>query len=467
MFYNYDDEYTSDENSEELKSEKSGFISDGYYEPWEDHASLDDTFSPNYHDTASLRFAQPRYAEPKPEKKSGGFGKFMRAVCLVVACGLVSGLTASVVTEKKLEKADLTVKNEVILGPVSSDTDEETERIYVPSSDGQMAPEAIYELACKQVVGIQISATGYNIFGQKTTTTPVVGSGFIVSSDGYIVTNFHVIESYVVHGPSKGYSLSVIVNDGSAYDAEIIGYDNTNDIAVLKIGANNLTPVTIGNMSGMNVGSTVYAVGNPLGELEYTMTDGIISALDRVISTEVSTSINVFQFNAAVNSGNSGGPVYNANGEVIGVVDAKYKASGVEGLGFAIPIDDAMNIIKDLIEHGYVTGKAYLGIYARTVSSSVAMFYGLTEGAFVDSVAPGAAADKAGILPGDIITAVGDDAVLSKEDLQAAKSAYSAGDTAEFTINRNGETLKVTVTFDEQPADVGNYILGDNMGAIN
>ncbi len=468
MFYNYDDEYTSEDNQPEDKKKRNyNRISDGYYEPWENQESLNDMYSPNYHDTASLRFTQVSHQEPKQEKRSGGAGGFFKALCLVIVCGLVSGITASVVTEKKLADFDYPEKTEVILGAASQEltAPEKTESASLP--EDMMSPSAIYGLACKQAVGIQVSSTGYNIFGQETTTIPVAGSGFIVSSDGYIVTNYHVIESYIMHGPSRGYSLSVILYDGSSYDADITGFDDSNDLAVLKIEASELSPVTIGKMSEMSVGSTVYAVGNPLGELDYTMTDGIISALDRVISTEVSTSINVFQFNAAVNSGNSGGPVYNSRGEVIGVVDAKYKASGVEGLGFAIPIDDAMNIIKDIIEYGYVTGKAYLGVYVRTVSSTIAMFYNLTEGAFVDSVTKDCAAYNAGIRPGDIIIAVGDDEIKSKEDLQAAKSAYSAGDTAEITINRGGETITLTVTFDEQPADTGGYAFEDNMGAIN
>jgi len=302
-------------------------------------------------------------------------------------------------------------------------------------------------------VGIQLAANGTNIFGQQTINEAVIGSGFVISEDGYIITNYHVAEPYLVYGAPGGYVLRVVLYDGTTYDATVIGYEEQNDIAVLKINASGLNPVTIGDMTDVKVGNDVYVIGNPLGELTYTMTTGSVSALDRVITTEVSSSINVFQIDAAVNSGNSGGPVYNNRGEVIGIVDAKYSASGVEGLGFAIPIDDAMNIITDLIEHGYVTGKAYFGITVRTVDSMTAQYFNMHEGVFINSVEAGSCAEKAGLKAGDIIIKLGDDVVRSTEDLQAAKNAYSAGDTVPVTIFRSGEELVLNVTFDEQPAN--------------
>ena len=206
------------------------------------------------------------------------------------------------------------------------------------------------------MVGISTTVTGYNMFGQLTSNA-VTGTGFILSEDGYILTNNHVVEDAV----STGSTVTVKLHDGSEYPAAIVGTEgNTNDIAVLKIDAEGLSPVTLGDSDKMQVGENIYVVGNPLGELTYTMTAGIISALDREIAADRNTTLNMFQLDAAVNSGNSGGPVFNDRGQVIGVVTAKYNSSGVEGLGFAIPINDAVSIAEDLIN------QAYLGITVTT-----------------------------------------------------------------------------------------------------
>jgi len=202
------------------------------------------------------------------------------------------------------------------------------------------------------------------------------------------------------------------------------------------------------------VGDTVYAVGNPLGELAYTMTRGMISALDRDITTQDSTTresktVNMFQFDAAVNSGNSGGPVYNEYGEVIGVVTAKYSNAGVEGLGFGIPINDAVDIANELIEHGYVSGKAYMGISVQTVSSEVARYYNMVEGAYVYTVDSMSCAAKAGLQMGDIITAIDGKEIKTSSDLVSAKKKYKAGDTAKLTVYRGGKYLELSITFDE------------------
>lgn len=431
-----------------------------YYEPAREPEctepyNIDNIYSPNYHSTAAYGYSSVNFEKQKKEKKpmSSGTKSFIRAVCLVLVCAIASGASAAVVTAKKLENAEYTIQNQVVLGASRGENEENADDPAVVPTGDILTGDEIYTLACQQAVGIQVTSTGTNIFGQTTTSPAVVGTGFIISSDGYIVTNYHVVESVVLYGSSRDYSLSVVMNDGTTYPVQIVGYEEENDLAVLKIDATGLNAVTIGNMSSTKVGETVYAVGNPLGELTYSMTSGIISATDRVISTEASISINVFQFDAAVNSGNSGGPVYNTKGEVIGIVDAKYQATGVEGLGFAIPIDDAMNIISDLIEHGYVTGKAYMGIYVRTVSSTVAMYYNMAEGAFIDSMDENGCAARAGLKPGDIITGLGSDEIKSSEDLKAAKSAYSAGDATTVTVYRGGETLTFEITFDEEPAN--------------
>ena len=209
--------------------------------------------------------------------------------------------------------------------------------------------------------------------------------------------------------------------------------------------------MTLGNSEGMRVGDTIYAVGNPLGELEFSMTTGHVSAKDRRIVTDSSgESISMFQIDAPVNSGNSGGPVYNARGEVVGIVTAKYKSSGVEGIGFAIPINDAAAIAQDLLTSGYVTGKAHLGVVANTKYNEMyAQYYGWPVGAYVDSVEKGGCAEKAGIEAGDIITRVGDYQVRRYDDLRSAIRRYSAGETVEVDVYRADASRTVSVTFDE------------------
>jgi serine protease Do len=282
--------------------------------------------------------------------------------------------------------------------------------------------------------------TTTNVFGQQVSGT-VSGTGFIITSDGYILTNNHVIaEAY-----NGGHDITVILSDGTTYKAEIVGFEDDNDIAVLKIDAKGLDAVTIGDSDKMEVGEDIYAVGNPLGELTYTITSGIVSALGRSITGNDGTNINMFQIDAAVNSGNSGGPVYNSSGEVIGVVTAKYSQAGVEGLGFAVPINDAAEIATELMENGYVTGKAYMGVSVTTVSEQMAEYYGWVVGAYVRSVDSGSCAEKAGLKAGDIITKLGDTETVTAADLIAAKKEYKAGDTAELTVYRSGEYEKLSI----------------------
>jgi len=317
--------------------------------------------------------------------------------------------------------------------------------------EGGMHPADIYDLACGQVVGISTEITYTNYFGM-TSSNAVTGSGFILTADGYILTNYHVIE----YAASGGYEVSVMLYDGTEYTAEIVGYeDGESDIAVLKIDAQGLSPAALGDSNEMRVGDTVYAVGNPLGELHYTMTRGMVSALDREISTQDSRTreiktVNMFQIDAAVNSGNSGGPVYDSSGRVIGVVTAKYSDSGVEGLGFAIPIADAMDIANDLITQGYVSGKPSMGVYVDTIGSATAQYYRLVEGAYVYAIEPGSCAEKAGLELGDIITAVDETEIRGSSDLRMAKKDYRAGDSAVLTVYREGQYLEIGIVFDEE-----------------
>ena len=305
----------------------------------------------------------------------------------------------------------------------------------------------IYELACKQTVAIKTEYNTVNLFG-VTTPKAVSGSGFIISDDGYILTNYHVIES----AARDDSSVSVLFHDGSSYEASVAGVEQENDLALLKIDGEGLTAAAIGDSDTISVGEPVFAVGNPLGELSFSQTSGTVSALNRDIDATIegqSYSVNMFQIDAAINSGNSGGPVYNSHGEVIGVVTAKYYSSGIEGIGFAIPINDAMRIANELKLHGYVTGKPDLGAETTDVTSGMAAYYGIAEGAYVDSVTPSGSADRAGLAQGDVITAIDSKNVTCQHDLEETLKAYRAGDTAELTVIRNGNTVKLSIIFDE------------------
>ena len=276
------------------------------------------------------------------------------------------------------------------------------------------------------------------------------------------MTNYHVIE----YAAQYGYELKVLLHNGDEYTAQIVGYYEDNDIAVIKIDATGLSPVTFGNSDTMVVGETVYCVGNPLGELDFSMTSGIISAFDRIITTDESISVNMFQFDAAVNSGNSGGPVYDSNGNVLGVVTAKYSDDGVEGLGFAIPINDAVEIASDLIAYGSVS-EAYLGITVSDAADDAAK-YGSPLGAYIETIESGLAAERAGLKVGDIITAIDGTTISSVNELKVQLKHYGGGDTAVITVYRTGDhsSYDIEVTLDDK-AEVTAANMESNIGEQN
>jgi len=406
----------------------------------------------------------PRYYTPpeKPQReqkppREGKGGGILKIICLCLICALVGGIAGGAVVSGKfsarLEALEAEAAEEEV-GVIGAAQDAQTTEIV--GSTGSLPASLVYENACSHVVGITTEVTYTNFFGMSSSSA-VSGSGFIVSEDGYILTNYHVIE-YAHKGNS---TVDVILHDGTRYDAAIIGAEEDNDVAVLKIEANDLKPAVFGDSDSLLVGDKVYAVGNPLGELEFSMTTGNVSALDRLISTEENSgAINMFQIDAAVNSGNSGGPVYNDKGEVVGIVTAKYSETGVEGLGFAIPINDASKIANDLITKGYVTGKAYLGVTVDTSYNSMySQYWGLPMGAFIDAVEPGSCAEAAGIRSGDIVTKVGDYPIESYNDLKQAVKSFSAGDSTEIVVSRGDKVTRenqdvvLTVVFDEAQPD--------------
>lgn len=299
--------------------------------------------------------------------------------------------------------------------------------------------EKVASSAANSVVEIKTEAVTKSQYMQDMVTEGA-GSGVIVSADGYIVTNNHVI-----NGASK---ITVTTKDEKSYEATLVGTDSESDVALLKISASNLQPVVMGNSEGIVVGQQAIAIGNPLGELGGTVTDGIISALNREITIDGET-MNLLQTDTAINPGNSGGGLFNASGELIGLVVAKSSGTGVEGLGFAIPVNEVKSVVEALMSDGYVKGRASLGVTLVDVDSAeTAMQYRVNStGVYIRQVTSGGPAANAGLQSGDRIVSVDGTAVSSAADVKQAIRSHSVGDTIEVKVSRNGseQTMKVTL----------------------
>jgi serine protease Do len=354
----------------------------------------------------------------------------------------------------------------------SKKSDSSQSWIQLASTNGSMSVADIVKKVTPSVVGVQSTFSssngsnnnpmngyggffGYGSQGNNGSQGMTgVGTGIIMSKDGYIVTNAHVIYDDE-YGYGEASSVQIQMSDEeTTYDARIVAYDKEADIAVLKIDADNLTPAEFGDSSSCEVGEMVVAIGNPLGlQFQNTVTCGIISALDRKVTINDNT-MTLIQTDTAINNGNSGGPLINSSGQVIGINSAKMSStySGeatVEGIGFAIPMSEAKSIVDDLINYGYVTGRPQLGISCQDVTEAVSQAYNIPVGAYIFSVTAGGAADQAGLQPGDVITGIQDQTISTTEELNAVKNQYKAGDTITLTYVRAGETKKVDVTLAE------------------
>ena len=302
---------------------------------------------------------------------------------------------------------------------------------------------SVVEIAQKvgpTVVGINTKVQMQSFFGIPTMQDGS-GSGIIISADGYVVTNNHVIE-----GASE---ITVLLSDGKEYPAKLIGGDARTDLAVLKIEGQNFPYAILGNSSELQVGELAVAIGNPLGnELAGSVTGGYISALNRSITVD-DQRFNLIQTDAAINPGNSGGALVNNYGEVIGINSVKMSASGVEGIGFAIPIDEAKPIIEDLKHGGYVKGRPVIGIAGRNVTKQDSQYYGIPVGIYVLELTPYSAAEKAGIKTSDVITEIDGVKVETIDELNAEKEKHKAGDRVTLTVIRGEDTLKIKLTLQE------------------
>ena len=387
---------------------------------------------------------EPQAAASKPPKKrrkhSGGrIARGAVALVLAAAMGFAGGFVGARVGN---------AGNKVVIQQVERTDSSAASGTAVAS--GGMTTSQVSEMVSPSVVVItteQVVYSQWSWYGQNQVESGA-GSGVIISSDGYILTCAHVVS-----GASQ---ITVTIGD-TDYTATVVGEDDTSDVAVLKIDATGLTPATVGDSDSLSVGDSVLAVGNPLGELGGTVTSGIVSALNRSVTIQGSSSTNtmsLIQMDASVSPGNSGGGLFNMNGELIGLVNAKSSSSDAEGLGFAIPINDAIQVAQDLLENGYVSGRPYMGItyIAVTDAQTAAQLNVNAYGVYVVDVVQGGPADKAGLKAGDRIVSIDGTEIAQKDDLGTLMQQHTAGDTLSITVARDGQMQTVSLTLGEKNA---------------
>ena len=409
-------------------------------------------------------------SEPAKGKKSGGMGKMLAIALCCSLLGGAAGAGGTILAVRSMNNsapASTAVQTErtapsssesstpaskssgttTIFNGTHSDSssDSTTEVAHTKADTGKlMTASEVYKANVNSTVGIRTSITATNYWGYQTQAA-ASGSGFIISKDGYILTNHHVIDD--------ADSITVTLYDGRSYDAKLIGSDESNDVAVLKVDADDLVPVVLGSSKALSVGEDVLAIGNPLGELTFSLTRGVVSALDRTVTTQRNNTMELIQTDCAINSGNSGGALFNLYGEVVGITNSKFSNNGsgeasIDNIGFAIPIDNIRGIIDALITNGYVM-KPYIGITPADLSED-AINYGLPKGAAIRQVTEGTPADEAGLEAGDIITKADDETIESATQLMTFIKKHQAGDEVKFTIYRKGETIEKTVKVTER-----------------
>ncbi len=376
---------------------------------------------------------------PKKKQHRGGAWVVALVLCFAILGGAIGGGTVWLLTHNNTTSAGGSSSTTIQQGRhenVTVDINEiETGKL--------MTAAEVYAKNVNSTVGIQTSITSTNLWGQQTTSA-ASGSGFILTADGYIVTNYHVIQN--------ANSVTVSTYGGASYNAKIVGYDEGNDLAVLKIEATGLSPVVLGSSEKLNVGDTVLAIGNPLGELTFSLTTGVVSALNREVTFSGGTVMDLLQTDCAINSGNSGGALFNLYGEVVGITNAKYSGSSstgasIDNIAFAIPIDSVRAIVESIIEKGYYA-KPVIGVSVTDVDENSRQL-GIPAGAWVKEVTAGGAAEAAGIQANDVITAINGTEISGVSDLKRILAKASAGDELSLVIWRKNQSLTLTVVVRE------------------
>lgn len=391
-------------------------------------------------------FKKSNYKHP-----SGSFGKniFLPFMSGIVGATLVVGTCFGVPSIKK--KLVGTSSKGITSTSSSGTVDSPLNLINI--SDYSNTSIAVAEKVLPSVVGITVTYQVNSIFGSNT--GDATGSGIIISEDGYILTNNHVISSESsssYYAISEATSIKVnLYNSTETYDATIIGTDPYTDLAVLKIEKTDLTPAILGNSDDAKVGEFVMAIGNPLG-MDYSVTTGVISAVNREVQSEGSTYLAI-QTDAAINSGNSGGALVNANGEVIGINTLKLSGTGIEGIGFSIPISSTTSIINQLIEYNTVK-RPYIGISGSSIDESLTKKYNIPQGVYVETIEKDSPASKAELKEGDIIIKIENQDIKSINELNRIKNTYNIGDKIKLTIIRNSEELEIEIELAETPEEI-------------
>ncbi len=376
--------------------------------------------------------------KPKKHHKGG-------TVAIAIACGLAAGFGGSAIGYAVFNGTGS--GGTTVVYKDASSSDAATKNTSSTSESGDLSTADIAAKASPSVVEINVTGTEtyYGMFG-GTYQTEAAGSGVIISADGYIITNNHVVED--------GSDYKVVTSDGTEYTASLVATDSKSDIAVLKVDATDLTPATIGDSDKIQVGDKAVVIGNPLGTLGGTVTDGIISATNRQITIN-NESMNLIQTNAAINSGNSGGGLFDSQGRLIGIVNAKDSgttSSGttIEGLGFAIPINEAMDVAQQLMENGKVTDRASLGVYVQELQQDSGRY---KAGVYITSLVNGGGAEAAGLKVYDRIVKVDDTDITSYTDLSAVLSSHKIGDKVSVTVERDGNEKTYDVTLGSSAAE--------------
>jgi serine protease Do len=407
-----------------------------------------------------------------PGRKKGGGRRILSYIAVVLVSSLVTGIIVTNTLYKRF--SDELSRVESIAQAAADRTASlkaDMNAIVLPANtsgaEGSLKAESLYstqngnylvaEIARKagpSIVGIRVTIDNpvRSFFGRTSRRMESEGSGIILKSDGYIMTNYHVVEyaDPKKYGTSLNTVLEVFIPDGRQARAKFVGGDSSNDLAVIKIDMNNLPTAELGDSSLLVVGEPAIAIGNPLGmEFAGSVTAGVISALNRRMETEDKV-LNLIQTDAAINPGNSGGALVNSKGQVIGINTIKISVTGVEGLGFAIPINDAKPIVDQLIAYGYVKGRPSMGISGQEITQTLSRWYDLPEGLLIEQVVSGGAADKAGIKSGDILLSLAGKQVKTMKDVEQIKRNYKPGNTVEAIVYREGRQISLKVTFAEE-----------------
>lgn len=401
-------------------------------------------------DNNDNKFSEPTYTNVSSYKEEKNTSFFKNAFVPFLCGGLASMLVIGVcfgVPDVRNKLLGTTSRNNISIssGPVAN---------TVSNTDYSNTSIAVANKVLPSIVGISVEYTVNTMFGGSS-TAEASGSGIIISEDGYILTNNHVINSSSSNSNSyyqitEANNLKVtLYNDDTKYDAKVIGSDSQTDLAVIKIEKTGLTAAELGDSDSVQVGEFAMAVGNPLG-LQSSISCGIISAKNREVPDSSSNTIyRVIQTDAAINSGNSGGALVNADGKVIGINTLKLSGTGIEGIGFAIPINSTIDVYKELISNGKIA-RPYIGITGIDLDETTAKKNNLVEGIYVKKVDNFSAAEKAGIQIGDVIVAVDGTSIKTMDELNTIKNKHSVGDKLNLKVNRNGKEKEITLTLQEQ-----------------